>query len=193
MAEIVKVNSKRALVILSEADLIDHDLIRWVRSDSKGWGNRDFISVQPIQTCASKLYVDEYPTDSVFLAEKVYKQGNDVHVVLRVYSNKSQDTLYNHYPSQTISTSPNVEQYVGQKIAKKLNIEFLDLADLIDNLDILSEEEIVMLDELLSDELVDTEDVAEEVSEESGQCILSSDDDNDVEQNKATTIVVEIK
>jgi len=51
----------------------------------------------------------------------------------------------------------------------------------------------VMLDELLSDELVDTEDVAEEVSEESGQCILSSDDDNDVEQNKATTIVVEIK
>ena len=100
MPKVTKINSGKGLVEFKQADLIDLDLTKWIRSDSKGVGNRDFISVQPIEKAAAKLYKEKYPSEQVKIAEKCFRNDDgDVSVVLRV-ANEVSDGYYNHHPTK---------------------------------------------------------------------------------------------
>jgi len=100
MPKVIKINSGKGLVEFKRADLVDLDLIKWIRSDSKGVGNRDFISVQPIEKAAAKIYKDKYPSEQIKIAEKCFlnPQG-DVSVVLRV-ANEVSEGYYKHHPTK---------------------------------------------------------------------------------------------
>ena len=100
MPKVTKINSGKGLVEFKRADLIDLDLTKWIRSDSKGWGNRNFISVQPIEKAAAKVYKEKYPSEQIKIAEKCFlSPDGDVSVILRV-ANEISDGYYKHHPTK---------------------------------------------------------------------------------------------
>lgn len=100
MPKVVKINSGKGLVEFKREELADLDLLKWVRSDSKGWGNRHFIAVQPIEKAAAAAYKEEYPAEQVKIAEKCFLgQDGTVQVILRVAEELSEG-LYNHHPTK---------------------------------------------------------------------------------------------
>lgn len=100
MPKVTKINSGKGLVEFKRADLIDLDLTKWIRSDSKGIGKRDFISVQPIEKAAAKVYKEKYPSEQVKIAEKCFLNlEGDVSVVLRI-ANEVADGCYKHHPTK---------------------------------------------------------------------------------------------
>jgi hypothetical protein len=100
MPKVTKINSGKGLVEFKRADLIDLDLTKWIRADSKGYGKRDFISVQPIEKAAAKLYKEKYPSEQVKIAEKCFiNHEGEVAVVLRV-ANEVSEGYYKHHPTK---------------------------------------------------------------------------------------------
>ena len=89
MANITKLNSSKGLVTLTQQDLIENNLLRYVRTSFKGIGKQGLITDHPFETVAAVMFKDEHPSDQVKLAEKCilkYDSNGDpsVDVVLRI-------------------------------------------------------------------------------------------------------------
>lgn len=104
MANVVKINSGKGLVSFSQEELIDLDLTKWIRADSKGVGHRDFIAVQPIEKAAATAYKEKFPSTQVKIAEKCFLRADgSVDVVLRVAQDVS-DGYYKKHPTKLTLT-----------------------------------------------------------------------------------------
>lgn len=106
MAEVTKVNSERGIVNFSTTDLIDHNLMRYIRTQAKGIGKEGLLTDNPFETIAAGLYKEKYPSDQVKLAEKCLLRRNkdgefSVDVVLRVSEDKSEQ-YYMLHPTERI-------------------------------------------------------------------------------------------
>lgn len=106
MPNIVKINSDRALVSFTQKDLIEHNLLRYVRSSFKGIGKEGLLTDHPFETVAAELYIEKNPSDQVKLAEKCLlikdKEGSvGVDVVLRIAENFS-GGMYQENPNKII-------------------------------------------------------------------------------------------
>jgi len=100
MPKVTKINSRKGVVEFTREELIDLDLTRWIKSDSKGIIKRDFISIHPIEKAAARFYVDKYPSEQVKLAEKCFLNiDGSLSVVLRVSAEVSED-YYKHHPTK---------------------------------------------------------------------------------------------
>jgi hypothetical protein len=148
MPNITKINSAKGLVTFTREELADLDLLRWVRADSKGVGNRDFISVQPIEKAAAHVFVEKYPSVQIKLAEKCFmNEDGSVDVILRVAQDVS-DGYYKKHPTkltfmgdvkakeQEVTFNKKMERDSKKSSGLSLPIDFLE-----DNLDKLSNEE----------------------------------------------------
>jgi hypothetical protein len=106
MAEITKLNSGKGIVSFSEDDLIENNLLRYIRTSLKGIGKQALLSDHPFETVAASLYKEKYPSDQVKIAEKcLLKHGKDgavsVDVILRVSQNIA-ETLYQEHPTKRV-------------------------------------------------------------------------------------------
>ena len=100
MPTVTKINSGKGLVAFTREELVDLDLTKWIRADSKGYGKRDFISVQPIEKQAAKAYKEKFPSMQVKIAEKCFlNKDGGVEVVLRVALDISEGN-YNTHPTK---------------------------------------------------------------------------------------------
>lgn len=102
MAEVVKINSKKGLVSLTQKDIAENDLASWLRTNSKGFGHYSFINQQPFERVAAKLFVDKYPSTHVKIAESIVctKEGG-VDVFLRITDDQSRG-FYNTHPTKLV-------------------------------------------------------------------------------------------
>ena len=117
MANVTKINSNKGLVELSQHDLIEHNLIRYVRTSFKGIGTQGLLSDHPFGTIAAVLFKDKYPGDQVKLAEKCILKHNSngdpsVDVVLRISKDVS-DHMYENHPTKVVFKKQ--EQKKGEK------------------------------------------------------------------------------
>ena len=97
MPNISQINSGKGLVTFTQEELIDLDLTKWIRADSKGYGKRDFISVQPIEKAAASFFKEKFPSTQVKLAEKCFlRDDGSVDVVLRVAGDVSEGNYKKH-------------------------------------------------------------------------------------------------
>jgi len=104
MANVVKINSGKGLVSFSQEELIDLDLTKWIRADSKGIGTRDFIAVQPIEKAAAAAYKEKFPSIQVKIAEKCFLRADgSIDVVLRIAQDVS-DGYYKKHPTKLTLT-----------------------------------------------------------------------------------------
>lgn len=172
MPNVSQINSGKGLVTFTQDDLIDLDLTKWIRADSKGITKRDFISVQPIEKQAAKVYKEKFPSTQVKLAEKCFlRDDGSVDVVLRVARDVS-DGNYKKHPTkltflgearakeQSVDTTVNKEvvtfddaeqEKTGSTKSKlSMPIDFLE-----ENIDKLSEEEVRQIYAELGTEHVD--------------------------------------
>jgi len=100
MANVVKINSGKGLVSFTQEELVDLDLTKWIRADSKGIGNRDFIAVQPIERAAAAAYKEKYPSTQIKIAEKCFiRNDGSVDVILRVAQDYSEG-YYKKHPTK---------------------------------------------------------------------------------------------
>ena len=99
MADITKINSRRSVVHFSETDLINLDLIRWIKSSFKGISVGRLIQDSPFEVAAAKVLSEKQPNLQIHLAEKCFyrEQDNSVDVILRVSEDKT-DKMFNHNP-----------------------------------------------------------------------------------------------
>jgi len=102
MAEIVKINSKKGLVLLTQKDIAENDLAPWIRTNSKGLGHYSFVNQQPFERVAAKLFVEKYPSTHVKVAENIVctKEGG-VDVFLRITDDLSRGN-YNTHPTKLV-------------------------------------------------------------------------------------------
>jgi hypothetical protein len=165
MPNATKINSGKGLVSFSREELIDLDLTKWIRADSKGHGKRDFIDVKPIEKAAAKVYKEKYPSIQVKIAEKCFltKEGG-VDVVLRVAQDVS-DGYYNTHPTKLTflgnvkakeqSIQPTYNEEIAERKRKSsglsVSIDFLE-----ENIDKLSDDEKRQIYAELGKENVDT-------------------------------------
>jgi len=104
MPNVVQINSGKGLVTFSKEELIDLDLTKWIRADSKGVGNRNFIAVQPIEKAAATAFHEKFPSTQVKIAEKCFlRHDGTVEVVLRVAQDVS-DGYYKKHPTKLTFT-----------------------------------------------------------------------------------------
>ena len=96
MADILKVNSKTAIVTLETKDLVEHDLLRWLRTSSKGVNKQCTIRDTPFEKCAAKIYVNKYPSDMVKLASKIIVKDQDTVDIYLQIAGRVSDQYYNH-------------------------------------------------------------------------------------------------
>jgi hypothetical protein len=103
MPEILNINSKKGLVRYSKEDLIEYDLMKWVRTSHKGVGSSKILADHPFETSAAKLYKEKFPSQAIKIAEKVLlcPEGN-VEVVLRVAEENARN-MYNEHPTKVVS------------------------------------------------------------------------------------------
>lgn len=103
MPKIVKINSENGLVSFTNIDLVEHDLLRWVRSSSKGLQNRSTISDVPFEHTAAKVFVERYPEDLIKLANKIIvsPEGDAVDVYLKLARPVSED-MYEKHPTKVV-------------------------------------------------------------------------------------------
>jgi len=144
MAEIVKINSKKGMVSLTQKDISENDLAPWLRTNSKGFGHYSFINQQPFERVAAKLFVDKYPSTHVKVAESIVctKEGG-VNVFLRITDDFSKGN-YNTHPTKLVFNKG--KQTVIEDIAKHGYDEFSF--------------------EKLAEDLTGVEDISEENSDE---------------------------
>lgn len=102
MAEITKLNSQKGLVTFTEKDLIEFDLIRYIRTSVKGVGKRSLLQDVPFEQTAAKAFLEKYPGHQVKIAEKcLLNDDNSVDVILKIAQDVSRFT-YNTHPTKTI-------------------------------------------------------------------------------------------
>jgi len=104
MAKVVKLNSGKGLVTLSNEDLIEFNLLRYIRSSFKGIGKKGLLTDHPFETVASSLFKEENPSDQIKIAEKCIlgcdKEGHPfVDVVLRISKDVSSE-MYATHPTE---------------------------------------------------------------------------------------------
>jgi hypothetical protein len=102
MAEVVEINSKRGLVKFSLEDLINLELIRWVRSSFKGIGKRGLIADHPFEEAAAKLYVEKYPQAQISIAEKCILTSEDTVEVILKTSKEVSSEMYNQHANTVV-------------------------------------------------------------------------------------------
>ena len=151
MPNISQINSGKGLVSFNKEELIDLDLTKWIRADSKGYGNRNFIAVQPIEKAATKVYKEKFPSTQVKIAEKCFlRDDGSVDVVLRIAGDVSEGYYQKHPTKLTflgeihakekeLETTFNeeIETRKKKKSGLLLHIDFLE-----ENIDKLTEEEM---------------------------------------------------
>jgi hypothetical protein len=106
MANITKINSSKGLVEFTQQDLIENNLLRYIRTSFKGIGKQGLLADHPFETVAAIMFKDKYPSDQVKLAEKCilkYNSNSDpsVDVVLRISKDVS-DQMYENHPTKII-------------------------------------------------------------------------------------------
>ena len=94
MAKAIKINSTRGVVSFTEQDMIENNLIRYVRTSMKGIHNQSFIDTHPFESVASDVFKQEYPSDQINLSEnciiKHSKTGDlEVDVILIISEDRS--------------------------------------------------------------------------------------------------------
>ena len=151
MPNISQINSGKGLVTFTQDELIDLDLMKWIRADSKGYGKRDFIAIQPIEKAAAKVYKDKFPSMQIKIAEKCFLRDNgSVDVVLRI-ANDVSDGYYKKHPTKLTflgeirakehEIDPTFNEEIESRKKKKsglsLPIDFLE-----ENIEKLTEEEM---------------------------------------------------
>jgi hypothetical protein len=156
MAKITKINSSRGVVKLSQDELIENDLMKWIRHESKGIHNRNFVDVQPIERHASKLYKEAYPELQVKIAEKcILNADGSVDVILRV-AKEIPGGMYNTHPTKLVFTGKLPQSVIMDNNfnvdAIKNSKHNLDLADidlLMEHVADFNYEDLSILDEYL--------------------------------------------
>jgi hypothetical protein len=153
MPTVSQINSGKGLVTFSKEELIDLDLMKWIKADSKGYGKRDFIAVQPIERAAATFFKEKYPSMQVKIAEKCFlRDDTSVDVVLRIATDIA-DGYYQKHPTKLTflgevrakeqEIQPTYNEEIESRSKKKegtglvLPIDFLE-----ENIDKLSEAEI---------------------------------------------------
>lgn len=117
MANVTKLNSNKGLVVLTQQDLIENNLLRYVRTSFKGIGKQGLLTDHPFETVATILFKDKFPSDQVKLAEKCilkYSSNGDpsVDIVLRISKDVS-DNMYENHPTKVVFKKQNKVQ--GEK------------------------------------------------------------------------------
>jgi hypothetical protein len=110
MSSVVKINSKKGLVTLNQNDLIENNLIRYIRTSSKGIGKFGLLTDHPFETVASFIFKEKYPSDQIKIAEKcmIKKNGEgdySVDVLLRISQDVSDD-FYAKHPDKAVFNKP---------------------------------------------------------------------------------------
>lgn len=103
MPQIAQINSKKGMVVLSKEDMIEYDLMRWLRNASKGVHGFHFIDTKPFESIAAQLYSEEYPGFRTKVAEAVRfnEATEEVSIVLQVTDNVSSN-YYNHHNTNLV-------------------------------------------------------------------------------------------
>lgn len=106
MAEITKINSGKGLVSFNQQDLIENNLLKYVRTSHKGIAKQKLLSDHPFETVAASLFKEKYPSDQIKIAEKCLlkcsKDGDvGVDVVLRISRDVSDD-MYAKHPTEVV-------------------------------------------------------------------------------------------
>jgi len=106
MADITKVNSTKGLVTLKEEDLLENNLMRYIRTSLKGIGKKGLLTDHPFETVAASMFKEKHPSDQVKLAEKCLLKCNkdgdiSVDVVLRISKDVSEG-LYEMHPTKQV-------------------------------------------------------------------------------------------
>jgi len=101
MAEITKINSGKGLVSFNQQDLIENNLLRYVRTSHKGVGSQKLLTDHPFETVAASMFKEKYPSDQVKIAEKClckHTSAGDiaVDVILRISKDVSDDMFAKH-------------------------------------------------------------------------------------------------
>lgn len=151
MPNVSQINSGKGLVSFTQDELIDLDLTKWIRADSKGYGKRDFIAVQPIEKAAAKFYKEKYPSMQIKVAEKCFlRDDGSVDVVLRI-AEEIADGYYKKHPTklnflgEVRATEKEIPPTFNEEIEnrkKKRSGLSLPINFLEENIDKLNEEEI---------------------------------------------------
>lgn len=119
MSEIIQITSNRGLVRFSREDLIEHNLIRWIRTSFKGIGKSGLISDGPFESVAAKLYVNEYPQYQVHIAEKcILNKDGSVDVILKLGKQVSSE-MYNHHSTEAVSRKEEKSKAADNKLTIK--------------------------------------------------------------------------
>jgi hypothetical protein len=151
MPTVTKVNSEKGLVSFTKEEIIDLNLAKWIRADSKGHGNRDFISVVPIEKQAAKVYKEKFPSVQVKLAEKCFlRHDGAVDVVLKVAGDVSEGN-YNVHPTKLTflgdihaketAILPTSDEFISDKSDKKANGLYFPIDFIEENIDRLTNDE----------------------------------------------------
>lgn len=114
MADIIKINSQKGLVSLNQQDLIEHNLIRYIRTSFKGIGKKGLLTDHPFETVAAFLFKDKYPSDQIKIAEKCMLKDNSkgdvvVDVFLRIADDVSSD-MYAEHPTKIVFKKQEVKR-----------------------------------------------------------------------------------
>lgn len=110
MADIIKINSGKGLVTFDREDLIEHNLLRYVRTSFKGIGKKGLLTDHPFETVAASLFREKYPSDQIKLAEKcMLKEDDTVDVILRLTSDVSSD-MYKEHPTKVVFKKQEVKR-----------------------------------------------------------------------------------
>lgn len=102
MADIVNINSKNALLTFSREDLAEHDLVRWIKSNTSNFGRKYFIDEAPIERCAAKLYNEKNPSMQIKYGKAFHNQDGTVSVFLSVTEGMSKDYIKNQHPDKLV-------------------------------------------------------------------------------------------
>jgi hypothetical protein len=107
MAEITKINSKNALLTFSREELAEHDLIRWLKSNTANFGRKYFLDEIPFERAAAKLYNEKYPSEQVKYGKSFHNNDGTVSVFLSVTDGMSKDYIKGQHPDKlTFSHQP---------------------------------------------------------------------------------------
>lgn len=107
MADITKINSKNALLTFSREELAEHDLVRWLKSNTANFGRKHFLDEIPFERAAAKLYNEKYPSEQVKYGKSFYNSDGTVSIFLSVTDGMSKDYIKGQHPDKlTFSHQP---------------------------------------------------------------------------------------
>ena len=110
MADATKINSKNGIVSFSANDLIDHDLMRWVRSRSHGINHSCTVNDVPFERVAAKVFVTRYPDTMIKMATKVIVKDKDCVDVYLKLADRVAENMYEKYPTKLVYTNSSKKE-----------------------------------------------------------------------------------